>query len=163
MSSKETGEILTYAMEVLSYEDGKLFHKVRRSTVKVGQRAGTDRPDGYRDVRIKGNKFLEHRVIWAICTGSWPNGEIDHIDRNPSNNDIANLRVVDRYVNTSNVDKKVTNNSGHKNVYWNNINKRWRVALRVNGVRHNLGSFISLEDAIMQRDLFMEEVGHAYT
>lgn len=155
MSCKETLEILDYAKKTMRYDRGCLFHTVSRSTVKAGQRAGCLRADGYRDVKIKGVKFLEHRVIWAICTGSWPENELDHIDRNSYNNAIENLRPADRYLNTANTGKRITNNSGYKNVYWNPLNSRWRVAVRVQGKRHNLGSFTSLNDAILARDNFI--------
>lgn len=161
MSNKETPEALAYAKNFLHYEKGCLFHSISRCSVKAGQRAGTARSDGYRDIRVHGVKFLEHRVIWAICMGAWPPSELDHIDRNPANNSIDNLRIADRYINTANTNKRITNNSGHKNIYWNPINSRWRVAIRMNNQRYDLGSHIDLTDAISVRDTFIKEHQHA--
>ena len=35
-----------------------------------------------------------HRVVWLVCHGCWPMQEIDHINRNPRDNRIENLRDV---------------------------------------------------------------------
>src|SRR3546814_6128350 len=38
---------------------------------------------------VKGIPLLAHRVAWAIHYGEWPNGQIDHINGDPSDNRIA--------------------------------------------------------------------------
>lgn len=43
-----------------------------------------------------------HRAVWALVHGSWPKYQIDHIDRDPSNNRIENLRDVSGSVNQLN-------------------------------------------------------------
>ncbi len=48
-------------------------------------------------------QYHTHRVIWALCYGSITSEQIvDHIDGNPFNNNIENLRVVSKAVNTRN-------------------------------------------------------------
>lgn len=37
-----------------------------------------------------------HRLAWALHYGSWPEGEIDHINCIPSDNRIENLRLASR-------------------------------------------------------------------
>lgn len=37
-------------------------------------------------------KILAHRLSWLLYYGDWPEGDIDHIDGNPKNNKIENLR-----------------------------------------------------------------------
>ena len=41
-------------------------------------------------------------VVWAFMTGAWPNDVIDHIDRNPYNHTLWNLREVTHRENTLN-------------------------------------------------------------
>jgi hypothetical protein len=43
-----------------------------------------------------------HRAVWALVHGSWPKYQIDHIDRDTSNNRIENLRDVTGGVNQLN-------------------------------------------------------------
>lgn len=48
-------------------------------------------------------KFSAHRVVWNLFNGEIPKGlVIDHIDGNPLNNNIKNLRVVSQAENNRN-------------------------------------------------------------
>lgn len=42
-----------------------------------------------------------HRVVWLLCHGRWPT-QIDHIDGNPLNNRVENLREVSQSENDAN-------------------------------------------------------------
>jgi hypothetical protein len=71
---------------------------------KDGTRAGTLRSDGYRVITImkpKKQVMLEHRVVWLMTYGNLPK-ELDHIDRDKSNNSISNLREATRSENNRN-------------------------------------------------------------
>lgn len=62
-----------------------------------------------------------HRVVWFLCKGEDPYGfEIDHIDGNPWNNKIENLRKVTRETNVRNAKKRKDNDSGVTGIYMNN-------------------------------------------
>lgn len=65
-----------------------------RSHVKPGDMAGFYDGDGYRGVKILGRIRRAHRVIWMMCNGSEPDGQIDHINHIRDDNRIDNLRVV---------------------------------------------------------------------
>lgn len=50
---------------------------------------------GYKRVSIRGKKYLAHRLVYEAFVGPIPKGfEIDHINTNPSDNRIENLRLV---------------------------------------------------------------------
>lgn len=72
---------------------GKAFHGV----------AGTKRDDGYYSVAINNKRYLVHRVVWVLFHYKIDRTlVIDHIDRNPSNNFIDNLRLVTQGENNKN-------------------------------------------------------------
>ena len=58
--------------------------------------------NGYRKLKFRGKQYLVHRIAWLLQHGSWPVGDIDHIDGNPSNNKLENLRDVPHSVNLQN-------------------------------------------------------------
>ena len=78
----------------------------RRGTVKAGSQAGSKGFSGtgvpFLRVRINGVDYLASRVIWKMVTGKDPDQVIDHIDNNPLNNDISNLRDVTQRENLLN-------------------------------------------------------------
>lgn len=86
---------------------GKLYHKQGRF---VGKEAGSvlTSNGGYRyicsGVGGKQKSLLAHRVIWGMVFGEFPKEGmvIDHIDGDPDNNRITNLRVVTHKENSRN-------------------------------------------------------------
>ena len=58
----------------------------------TGQVAGNVRSDGYRLIRIRSVAYYSSRLACLYMTGEWPKEEMDHIDRNPSNDQWSNLR-----------------------------------------------------------------------
>jgi hypothetical protein len=71
---------------------------------KDGTKAGTLRTDGYSVITVmkpKRQQMLVHRVVWLMTYGYLPK-ELDHVDRNKSNNSIENLRECSRAENNRN-------------------------------------------------------------
>lgn len=57
---------------------------------------------GYITYKIKGKYYKEHHIMWYLSTGKWPEYMLDHIDGNPSNNSITNLRIATYELNNKN-------------------------------------------------------------
>lgn len=68
---------------------------------------------GYFSITCSGVKQGVHRVVWMLHNGLLDeNDVVDHIDGDPSNNTIANLRLVSVAENQRNVKKSSRNKSG---------------------------------------------------
>ncbi len=68
--------------------------------------------------------------------------EVDHIDRNPVNNQRRNnLRPATRSQNTMNQGLRSSNTSGYKGVNWNKASRKYIARIFINGERIYLGLF----------------------
>jgi hypothetical protein len=83
-------------------DGGTLFWRASKGGVRVGDAITRMNVDGYLCLSINRRKLLAHRVVWMLTHGSWPDGLIDHIDRNKLNNDPKNLRVASASENHAN-------------------------------------------------------------
>lgn len=79
---------------------------VYRRTANQDRIVGSSNNCGYLSVSFyfKGKyyNFLVHRLAWFLHYGSWPEGELDHIDRNKHNNRVTNLRISSHVDNCKN-------------------------------------------------------------
>ena len=115
-------------------------------TKKSGKIAGTVRPDGYQKITIDWKQYYSHRLAWLYMTGELSK-DVDHIDRNPSNNRFNNLRSVTKSQNQHNRVKQCNNTSGYKGVIYFKRTGRWRANIWVNDANHYLGYFDTPEEA----------------
>lgn len=93
---------------------------------------------------IKAFKHREyvHRVVWQIHNGEIPEGMIvDHIDGNPWNNRIENLRLATHAENLQNSKKSSNNTSGVKGVVWLKRERKWMAILHSNKKRIVVGYY----------------------
>tara|TARA_R110002050_G_C8620374_1_gene487390 strand:+ start:96 stop:560 length:465 start_codon:yes stop_codon:yes gene_type:complete len=101
---------------------------------------------GYRCVRINYKSFQYHRVVYFIHNPDWDihdscrDNSIDHIDRNPLNNNIENLRAVSHSQNQWNTDAK-----GYT---FNKARGKYQAQISVDGKYKNLGYFKTEQEAI---------------
>ena len=94
-----------------------------------------------------------HRLVAKVFIPNPDNKpEIDHIDRNPANNHVDNLRWVTRSENCLNTKIRSDNTSGHKNIYWNKEREQFQVKKFKDNKEIYLGAFKTLEEAIVARD-----------
>lgn len=91
---------------IFEYRDGGVYYKVDRGKKKAGQKAGTKANGSlYRVLSVDGVKILEHRVIFFLCHGTWPD-VIDHINRDKLDNRAENLRGCSGSQNSYNTTRK---------------------------------------------------------
>lgn len=129
----------------------------------VGKEAffGDDKK-GYKAGEIDHRRFFAHRVIWAIHYGAWPSGVIDHIDGNPKNNLIENLRDVSMAINMKNQKIKKTNTSGVCGVSWHKQTSKWRARISIGKSKgKHLGLFDTFEDAVLARNDASRQLGYS--
>lgn len=120
-----------------------LSARARKGTLAFGCRQKT----GHMKGRLHGATYYAHRVAWKWYHGSDPH-HIDHIDGNPSNNAIANLRSVS-------VDENARNRrlarSATGRVGISLSRGRYRADITVNGEQHFIGRFDTIEEAACAR------------
>ena len=125
----------------------------------TGKKAGFTDRRGYLNIDIHQVTYMAHRLIWLHTYGYWPRHEIDHIDGNPANNALDNLREVTHEENLRNTAARRQNSTGLKNI----TKKRWGycVSFTKFGERLYEGHFGTLETAIFVRELLAPNVyGH---
>lgn len=103
--------------ELFDYNEltGVWVNKTNRGTrAKAGQPAGCVNSRGYVKIRINGYEYRAHRLAWTYTYGDYPDGKqpfIDHINGNPSDNRIVNLRASSGAENNRNQKKDPRNKS----------------------------------------------------
>lgn len=130
---------------------GEIAWNVSRGCIRAGELAGSVRADRYCLVRIDGRRYLAHRLVWLWVTGEWPKGEIDHINRDPSDNRFINLRIASHSDNMHNTTRPRNNTSGVKGVCWDKATRSWMAKISVDGRQISLGRFSSIDDAANAR------------
>jgi hypothetical protein len=137
--------------EFLSYdvETGEFYRaKTTSFNAQKGMKAGYPDARGYVRICIKNKKYLAHRLAWVYMTGEDPgNLEVDHINRNKSDNRFENLRLVSDCANSINCGMRNNNTSGFRGVYWDKQMKKWASQIRHKGRKISLGYHKNIEDA----------------
>jgi hypothetical protein len=139
---------------LLDYDQntGQFTWKVKTCRKVVpGKKAGGLNSNGYVQIKINNIFFYGHRLAWFYVHSKWPEQEIDHINGNPSDNRMCNLRAADRTQNNQNRIARVDCNSGVRGVMQRKDTKKWRAEIRVNKKLISLGCFQTLEEAASAR------------
>ena len=113
----------------------------------VGKTAGYIESDGRHQIRVDGKLHRASRLAWMIYYGKMPDKFIDHINGNPSDNRICNLREATILQNRANVKIFKNNQSGFKGVYFDRQANRYKVTVIKDRKKYHAGSFLSKEEA----------------
>ena len=146
--------------ELFEYKDGNLYWKVSRKGVKPSKLAGTKHVSGHFQIEINHKIYRAHRLIFLMFYGYLPE-MVDHIDGNPSNNKIENLRAANNSTNQFNAKTRSTNLLGIKGIGFDKRRNRYRARIKVNGKELFCRYYKELEDAknaiAIARDLYHGE------
>lgn len=146
--------------EIFDYDPvtGDIIRKGRtRYKSQIGTIAGSANSDGYWELCFsdtetkKRHRMYAHRVAWLLIHGKWPEHQIDHINGNPSDNRLINLREVNNQENHKNMKRHKGNKSGYTGVYWNTAVNKWQAYICIDGVQTYLGVFDDVEEAAKVR------------
>lgn len=131
--------------EKLYYKDGLLFWRNIPSVHPKarGKEAGSLSGNGYKQVGIEKNVLPQHRVIFFMFHGYWPD-YIDHINRVKTDNRIENLRECQVWQNGVNKRQKNSSKYG-TNVTYHKRDKKYRVQVHVNKKPVSFGYYDDLE------------------
>ena len=125
----------------------------------VGKVAGCNSL-GYTRIKLDGKSYMAHRLAWLYMTGEWPELEVDHINRDKSDNRWCNLRQVHRAENMRNAGNYATCKSGVSGVCFHKAVSKWYAQISDDGKRKYLGVYDSKLDAVEARLLEELELGY---
>ena len=106
---------------------------------------------GYPRIYVGGRMYKSHNLAWLWMLGDWPKQQIDHINRDQSDNSWSNLRDTTSSINNYNRQTPRNNNSGVTGVCWATKVNKWQASIKVNKKTIFLGYYSFFEDAIMSR------------
>ena len=143
---------ITYDKDTgLIYKNGKSFGSKDRDRIKATI---------ILDAKYEGcslyYKTSAHQIAWYLTYGSWANMIIDHINGNPHDNRIDNLRLATSAQNNQNARKMRRKNNKPMHSLYKGISRcspnRWRSDVRSQGKHHDLGVFLSETEAALAYD-----------
>ncbi len=119
---------------------------------------------GYYQARLckdgKQKKFSIHRLVAQEFIDNPDSKQVvDHIDHNPANNCVENLRWASGKENQGNRLKQQNTSSKFKGVYFDKQTQKWRARVRIDGKYKHLGLFDSEKDAA---NVYNEHAKHVF-
>lgn len=125
--------VLIWKVRPLSHFESEKLWKIW-NTKYAGKVAGSNsyktNTYSFRRVTLCKKYFPEHHILWTMYKGEMIDTtieEIDHVDRNPFNNSISNLRKVSRSQNVWNTCGRVSRptTSRYKGVCYDESRRKW--------------------------------------
>jgi hypothetical protein len=137
----------------LIYPDGKVFNKNNNKFRKLNFAT-----NGYQYVALykdgKQKNILVHRLIAIHYIPNPENKpEVDHINRDKTDNRLENLRWATRIENAQNTGKQKNNKSGYKNISFHKYSGKWEFKRRSQAQNFSK-YFDTLEEAVDFKNSF---------
>lgn len=112
-----------------------------------GKLAGRLNSGGYRQIMVRGRRYVASRLAWLWMTGGWPENQVDHRDGDRDNNRWHNLRAATNAQNQQNRARNKNNTHGVAGVHYRKDSNRWAATVG----RKHIGYAATLEEAAAMR------------
>lgn len=139
--------------ELFDYHpDGYLISKVTRGKVKPGDiiraRKYATKDKKYPQITVNGYTYQLSRVVYEMFNGPIP---ANHVIKNADDScaKIENLKLIS--MSELSLKIAITATSGIQGVYWHKEANKWAAQIKFNKIKHWLGSFDNINDAINAR------------
>ena len=138
------------------YENDKMYRLNKHTNKWICCNDNKPNSNGYINININNNNkkfYYLHRLIYKYhnedfdLTDTSKNNFIDHININPLDNRIENLRVVNQSQNNKKRNKQKNCSSKYIGVCWFKRDSKWKAAIAIDGKKKNLGLFDTEEEA----------------
>jgi len=119
-------------------------------TRKLGMnKVGSIRIDGRLQICVNYKMYLAHRLAWLYVYGELPIDQIDHINCNPLDNSIKNLRLASGFQNMQNIQKAFITNktAGLLGASFHKAMGKYRSRICLNNKTKVIGYYDTAEDA----------------
>ncbi len=133
MTRLEKCEILKSKGYTYDPDIGKVYNK-RKKELKSKD------VDGYSIISLKGYVTKVHHFAWYMTYGNVDFNELDHKNRERSDNRISNLRIGNREIQTQ--------NRNAKGYGWHKSSNKWTPQIQVGGKKIYLGVYETEEEAL---------------
>lgn len=150
--SRSTDLTADLVRQALTYEPetGAFIWRVRAGRYPAGRRAGYINFHGRRMIRLtvggKRYNLLASRLAWLYVSGVMPEAEMDHINGDPADDRILNLRLADRSQQLANTRLNKRNTSGYRGVSQQR-NGNWLMQVAWRGKHYRQFGFPTAEAA----------------
>ena len=149
-------EVIDYP-NYLIYPDGKVYNQKYKRYL----RANNDGCGYYYVNLYKDNKMKSHKVHRLVALHYIPKPEnkieVDHINRDSTDNRIENLRWSDRSDNCQNTGKYKNNKLGFKNICYHKANREYVYKKIIRGKRYHR-YFKTLTEALCYKYIFILKI-----
>ena len=136
--------------ELVHYDPASgVFTRIKdvAGNAKAGDQLGSTNSHGYLQARIDGKYYVLHRLAFLYMTGAMPDAEVDHINRDRSDNRWSNLRAASKSQNLRNAGAYKTNKSGYRGVSLKKKTGKWTAQISLDKKLHHLGYYETAEEA----------------